>query len=484
VREYYTEVTNGLVDLVGEVVGPYRMPRSMSEYAHGASGLGSTAPNARTMARDAAVASDPDVNFGPYDNDGNGFVDAFVVVHAGQGAEETGSSSDIWSHKWVLSGGEYAADTSKIYAYLTVPEDSRIGVCAHELGHLLFGLPDLYDTDNTSEGIGNWCLMAGGSWTGNGDVPAHPSAWCKANQQWVTVQNVTTNGSVNVADVKDAHTVYRLWKDGAAGQEYFLVENRQRNRYDAQLPGDGLLIWHVDEAIASNTNETHYKVALMQADAKEDLEHNVNRGDDGDPYPGSAANVAFGNTTTPGSKSYGGLNTCVAVTGIGASAPVMTVQLAVRCGKAKELRKEWKDAKELRKDVKELKERRKELKDLKEGFKEIKEKDKDIFEKPRFEKPESDKAWSFDKPPGTEKGGDFPGGVSAAAAAQEGAAASVAELEARIAALEAALGLGEPFIEQALRPDLTRSALAEEDAAPSGPLADKREYDSKPPEAS
>ena len=140
------------------------------------------------MARDAALAADADVNFAPYDNDGNGYVDAFIVIHAGAGAEETGSSNDIWSHKWVLAGGEYVADTTKIFAYLTVPEDSRIGVCAHELGHLLFGFPDLYDTDYISEGIGNWCLMAGGSWNGGGDMPAHPSAWCKANQGWVSVE--------------------------------------------------------------------------------------------------------------------------------------------------------------------------------------------------------------------------------------------------------------------------------------------------------
>ena len=31
--------------------------------------------------------------------------------------------------------------------------------------------------------------MAGGSWGGGGDMPVHPSAWCKANQGWVTVNN-------------------------------------------------------------------------------------------------------------------------------------------------------------------------------------------------------------------------------------------------------------------------------------------------------
>ena len=141
VKEYYREVTNGLIDIAGEVVGPFTLPQTLATYAHGASGTGTDLPNARTMALDAAQAADPTVNFAPYDNDGDGFVDAFIVVHAGPGAEVTGSHDDIWSHKWVLPSGPYNADGTKIYGYLTVPEDSKIGVCCHELGHLLFGFP-------------------------------------------------------------------------------------------------------------------------------------------------------------------------------------------------------------------------------------------------------------------------------------------------------------------------------------------------------
>lgn len=329
VREYYWEVTHGLIDIQGDVVGPFQLPQTINTYAHGASGTTSAQPNAQTMARDAVMASNPTVDFTPYDNDGNGFVDAFIVIHAGAGGEVTGNSDDIWSHKWILNGGAFAVDQTKIFAYLTVPEDCKIGVCAHEIGHLMFGFPDLYDTDSTSEGIGNWCLMAGGSWGGGGDTPVHPSAWCKANQGWVAIENRKTDATVNIPDVKTSNTVLRLWKNGASGNEYFLLENRQQTGFDVSLPGHGLLIWHIDDSQSTNTDEKHYKVALMQADGTRDMERNANRGDGGDPFPGTGNNRTFNATSNPNSNSYVNAVTGVAVTGIGVSGATMTAQIEV-----------------------------------------------------------------------------------------------------------------------------------------------------------
>ncbi len=331
VKEYFSEVTHGLVDIEGEVVGPYTLPRTMEAYANDNSGTGLAQPNARTMARDAAEAADADVDFGPYDNDGDDFVDAFIVLHAGPGAETTGDTGHIWSHKWVLSGGAYDAEGVNIYAYLTVPEDAKIGVCCHELGHLLFGFPDLYDTDYSSEGVGNWCLMGGGSWLGGGEIPAHPSAWCKLQQGWASVEDLPDVQSLQIEDVKASHKVYRLWRNAAPGAEYFLVENRQKSEFDRRLPGDGLLIWHVDDSIPDNENEIHPKVALVQSDGRQDLENGNNRGDDGDPFPGSGGVTAFTADSDPSSQAYSGQDTCISVENIGASGPTMTADVATRC---------------------------------------------------------------------------------------------------------------------------------------------------------
>ncbi|HVU57329.1 MAG TPA: M6 family metalloprotease domain-containing protein [Puia sp.] len=335
VKEYYKEVTDGLVDIEGEIAGPFKMPQKLTYYANGNSGMGDNEPNARDMARDAALAADPTIDFSKYDNDHDGYVDAFVVIHAGRGAEETAAKSDIWSHKWVLPN-EYAADGAKVYGYLTVPEDCKLGVCAHELGHLLFGFPDLYDTDYSSEGIGNWCLMAAGSWGNGGDTPSHPCAWCKAQQDWVTTVNQTSNQKgLDIEPVVDSRKIFRLWKDGGPGNEYFLLENRQQKKFDQFLPGSGLLVWHIDDNIGTNDNELHYKVALVQADGKKDLEKGNNTGDGGDPWPGELRKTSFDATTTPNSLSYGGLDSGVKIAGIRTKNGVITADVTVTAGVVK-----------------------------------------------------------------------------------------------------------------------------------------------------
>jgi immune inhibitor A len=484
VKEYYRDVSGGLIDIAGEVVGPLTLPQTLAWYANGNFGIGRPSGTARAniMAQHAAIAADPTVNFGLYDNDANGFIDAFIVVHAGSGGEQTGNSGDIWSHKWTLPSA-MAADGKQIFAYLTIPQDAKIGVCAHELGHLLFGFPDLYDTDNTSEGIGNWCLMAGGSWNGGGDIPAHPSAWCKANQGWVSVNNVTGSSTLSIQDVKTSRSVHRLWKSGAGGNEYFLLENRQRVGFDAGLPGDGLLIWHVDEAQPGNTDENHYKVALVQADNKRDMELDHNRGDAGDPFPGSAGNSNFSGGGSPNSNSFANQSTCVSVTQISASGPTMTAKVAVTCKAVakdlKDVRKETKDGKELskdlkdaRKDVKELaKERKDSVKETKEIRKEAIKERKDGKEAVKDRKDAVEGKGgkdAFERPGGF---GDLGGGGSAGAGwgmigdAHDGAGPyggnellqqQLAMLEARLTALEMGQSgaAAQPFIGAELRPDL------------------------------
>jgi immune inhibitor A len=368
-KDYYQEVSYGQFSVSAGpsgVTGWYTAAHGHDYYgANNASGDDSWPGD---LVYEAAAAADAaGFNFAAYDNDGDCTVDALVVVHQGSGEEASGVATDIWSHRWSLSGayswgashyGPYttndvcsAGGYVRVNDYTIQPELysdglSTVGVFVHEYGHVL-GLPDLYDTDYSSAGVGKWSVMAGGSWCGivrGGDRPSHMDPWCKRKLGWVVPQEVTgTLPAEPIVQAATAADVYQLLPGNpTVGGEYFLVENRQLASFDAGLPGSGLLIWHIDEAKAGNTGECypggpscttqHYKVAVEQADGLWELEKGQNRGNAGDPYPGSSAKTRFDGTSTPSSALYSGTASGVSVTDISASGSTMTATLSLGGG--------------------------------------------------------------------------------------------------------------------------------------------------------
>jgi len=350
--EFYLENSYGKFFIQGDVYGWYRMPQTYAYYVDGQRGFGSYPQNAQRLTVDAVLAADADgVDFSAYDIFGpagvpDGSVDGLFVVHAGPGYEETGNLNMIHSHKWSLGGNAQYLDGVWVSAYTQEPEESAIsgtispiGVFAHEYGHFI-GLPDLYDVDgepSTSDGLGRWSLMAGGSYNGGSRSPAHFDAWSKTYVGFVQPIEVVDNlVDVEIPQVETDPVIYKLWALGEyAGPEYFLVENRQKTGSDATLVGEGLLIYHVDDDRFGNYDPEHYHVALEQADGRFDLEYGPGSSDAGDPFPGSDGIRSFDDLTTPDSRSYGGLTTEVAVWNISDPDSIMTANLDVHFSRPK-----------------------------------------------------------------------------------------------------------------------------------------------------
>ncbi len=381
-RDYYQEVSDGQFDIEGVVTRWYTAPRPYSYYANNQSGFGGYPQNAQVMAADAVILASAEYDFSQFDNDGpdgiphsaddDGEIDALFVVHAGPGGEETGLTTDIWSHKWNLKVpiGNHGVVAR---AYTTEPERwafsgpystagalISMGVFCHEFGHVL-GLPDLYDTSdvpNPSEGIGEWDLMSKGVYThlaGNalGSTPAHLSAWSKIQLGWVTPTWVLQDSAgVVIPPVETSGRVFRLWTNGADEGEYFLLENRQPIGFDAALvrssiepisgstPSHGLLIYHVDENFVGSGDPSHKSIDVVEAGGQESalgvqnldlsagsvgfqtacgITANVtgNRGDRWDPWPGAEGATTFDSNSCPNTASYcAQKNTQVAVQNI------------------------------------------------------------------------------------------------------------------------------------------------------------------------
>ncbi|MCK4606981.1 MAG: M6 family metalloprotease domain-containing protein, partial [candidate division Zixibacteria bacterium] len=305
--DYYFETSYGTFHVTGDVIGWYRMSKNYSYYVGSDDGL----TNGRVLAKDALVAAYMDgVDFSVYDQNNDGLCDGLIIIHAGPGAE-TGMYG-IWSHKGNFNEVEY--DNVKFSAYTMNPEEqfgllSPIGVICHEYGHFL-GLPDLYDIDYepaTSQGLGCWTIMATGNYNGNGRIPAHFDAWCKAKIGFMGGGTVRVSENLLQAEIPCIEynpVSYLLQNSRTGSREYWLVENRQRVGFDAALPGAGLCIYHVDlDAPPQNTNYLRYYVALEQADGKNQLALAGSQGDDSDPWPGRTNNRNFNDMSVPDSKT-------------------------------------------------------------------------------------------------------------------------------------------------------------------------------------
>ena len=296
----------------------------------------------------------------PNSGDDDGYVDMIMFAHPTKDGACGGNSgpnpptshasnNHIWSHRFVFVnatstnfqdyvtndpsaeggttrvsdyfattalGGASACDTTQIMP---------IGTAAHEFGHAL-GLPDLYDTSpqGPTEGTGQWSLMGSGNFT-SPRSPSRMDAWSLSELGWVTLRILTTTGTYNFGAAPVSDTAFYVSVQGTNPRsEYFLLENRQASQADTAMirrhcqvsgqpvncPG-GLLIWHADSmqiaasgfrsGNAVNAGAIH-GLALQEADGLRQLwcgGSGCNRGDAGDPYPGTTNKTAFSFNTNP-----------------------------------------------------------------------------------------------------------------------------------------------------------------------------------------
>ncbi|MYV99393.1 immune inhibitor A domain-containing protein, partial [Streptomyces sp. SID3343] len=233
-KNMYEEMSGGKYTVSGTATSWIKAPHSEAWYGAGRCGareqdMGGHPNNPRgpqQLAIDAVdelARSQPNFPWADYDKedvgdadgDGNtqepdGVVDHLVLVHAGKDKSANGGAEGtyaIWAHASSVPNGYTVPGTQvKVANYIVQPEDSGVGVFAHEYGHDL-GLPDLYDNfSGAQSNVNFWDLMASGSHSGPlfQSMPAHMSAWSKYSLGWLTPKVLKAGDNAKLVTIGQA----------------------------------------------------------------------------------------------------------------------------------------------------------------------------------------------------------------------------------------------------------------------------------------
>ncbi len=243
-KNMYEEMSKGAYTVSGEAIGWIKVPHSEAWYGAGAchaavqdtSGHPDNPRGAGQLGIDAVntlAQSNPNFPWADYDledtgdadGDGNynepdGVVDHLVLVHAGEDKSGGGGAQGtfaIWAHSSAIAGGYTVPGTSvKISNYIVQPENSGVGVFAHEYGHDL-GLPDLYDATGAGDSdVEFWDLMSTGSHSGPifQSMPIHMGLWDKWVLGWANPKVVNPGDGTKLLTLGQASRTPKLTEDG------------------------------------------------------------------------------------------------------------------------------------------------------------------------------------------------------------------------------------------------------------------------------
>ena len=253
VADYFREQSGGLFELQFDVVGPYTTEHESAYY--GKNDSSGDDLNPEEMIMEMCRAADAEVDFSDYDWNGNNMVDEVFVVYAGKGEADGGTASTIWPHMWSLSEANklLVLDKTIINIYACANElkgtgsINGIGTFCHEFSHCL-GLPDFYDLNYSGlSGMGSFDVMDQGCYAGDGFCPINYTAYEKMTCGWqdpieLSSEDMTIDSLKPMSRQGDFYII----RNDAYDNEYYLIENRQREGWDKHLPAKGLMISHVD----------------------------------------------------------------------------------------------------------------------------------------------------------------------------------------------------------------------------------------------
>lgn len=313
-RDYYSASSYGKFSPYFDAYGPYTLSHDMAYYG-GESGKDHDANPGAMVAEACQLAHDAGVDFSKYDTNGDGILDNVFVYFAGHNQAEGGSADAIWPHQGSVANRGLVLDGVRVDSYACTSEyrgytgaiRCGVGTFCHEFGHVI-GLPDFYDTNYKYYSVGNWDVMCSGSYNNQGRTPPTFTAYERFYEGWLEPTQLVDAGTYSLLPIETSNNAYLIAAEehNLSGQipspsEFFLLEYRDGQGWDAGLPGHGMLVWHVDYSGSAWTSNTPNNGVggIMRMHLEEangigwDKRSNGESGRSSDAYPGSQNITSF-----------------------------------------------------------------------------------------------------------------------------------------------------------------------------------------------
>ncbi|MFW5605685.1 MAG: M6 family metalloprotease domain-containing protein [Prevotella pectinovora] len=272
VRDYFKAQSGGQFEIDFDVVGPVDLPKGYAGYGKNDASGRDQAALVYPMVEDAVnLAKDQVTDWKQYDWDGDGLVEEVFVLYAGHGQATYPQDPDlVWPHKSAIDPMT-VADGVKVSVYACSSELGAteaidgIGAFCHEFSHCM-GLKDHYDINGRGYGTGFWDIMCFGCYNGNTFLPAEYNSYEKMFCGWKEpiVLNAEPQKIEGMKALAAGGDTYIFYNDGNEN-EYYMLENRQKTGWDAALPGEGLIVLHVDYSKGAwEDNQVNYNAARQR----------------------------------------------------------------------------------------------------------------------------------------------------------------------------------------------------------------------------
>lgn len=272
VRDYFKAQSGGQFEIDFDVVGPVDLPKGYAGYGKNDASGRDQAALVYPMVEDAVnLAKDQVTDWKQYDWDGDGLVEEVFVLYAGHGQATYPQDPDlVWPHKSAIDPMT-VADGVKVSVYACSSELGAteaidgIGAFCHEFSHCM-GLKDHYDINGRGYGTGFWDIMCFGCYNGNSFLPAEYNSYEKMFCGWKEpiVLNAEPQKIEGMKALAAGGDTYIFYNDGNEN-EYYMLENRQKTGWDAALPGEGLIVLHVDYSKGAwEDNQVNYNAARQR----------------------------------------------------------------------------------------------------------------------------------------------------------------------------------------------------------------------------